>query len=105
MFVKNTNLLCQVLFRDNFLQSTINGSLPQSAYDVIISKILKETILFGMAVGSISSIIQKHYYSLGAQSKNCCFSLLQQKLLSGTLDLARGHVFPFQILALSIVKK
>lgn len=47
-----------------------NGLLVQSDYDVIISKILLETILFGAAVGSISRIVQNHHYSLGAQLKN-----------------------------------
>jgi hypothetical protein len=50
-------------------KDTINGLLVQSAYDVIISKILKETVLFGMAIGSISRTVQKHHYSLETQSK------------------------------------
>lgn len=73
VFVKNTNLLSGPLLRQLSTKDTINGSLLQSAYDVIISKILKETILFRMAVGCISSIIQKHYYSLGAQLKKLLF--------------------------------
>lgn len=106
MFVNNANLLSRVPpLRQLSTTDTINGLLVQSAYDVIISKILKETILFGVAVGSISRIVQKHHYSLGTQSKNClslkfncCRSLLQQNRnlqVSGTLDLDTGHSFPF----------
>lgn len=43
--------------------------MDQSAYDVTISKILKETVLFGVAVGSISRIVQKHHSSQRTQSK------------------------------------
>lgn len=106
MFVNNANLLNQVPpLRQLSTKDTINGLLVQSAYDVIISKILKETILFGVAVGSISRIVQKCHYSLGTQSKNClslkfncCCSLLQQNRnwqASGTLDLAPAHSFHF----------
>lgn len=116
MFVNNTNLLNQVPpLRQLSTKDTINGLLVQSAYDVIISKILKETILFRAAVGSISRIVQKHHYSPGTQSKhclslkfNCCRSLLQHNRnlqVSGTLDLATGHSFHFQSLALSIVER
>lgn len=56
MFVNNANLLNQVpRLRQLSTKDTINGLLVQSAYDVIISKILKETILFRAAVGSISN--------------------------------------------------
>lgn len=55
----------------SFLQSILfNGLLVQYDYDVIISKILLETILFGSAVGSILRIVQNHHYSLGTQLKN-----------------------------------
>lgn len=85
MFVNNANLLSQVPpLRQLSTKDSINGLLVQSAYDVIISKIMKETIFLVATVGSISRIVQKHHYSLGNQSKNylsfkfnCC-SLLQQ---------------------------
>ena len=72
MFVNNADLLSHVPpLRQLSTKDTINGLLVQSAYEVIISKILKETILFGTAVGSISRIVQKCHYSPGTQSKNC----------------------------------
>lgn len=72
MFVNNADLLSQVLpLRQLSIKDTINGLLLQSAYEVIISKILKETILCGAALGSISRIVQRRHYSPGTQSKNC----------------------------------
>ena len=66
MFINNADLLSQVPpLRHLSTKETINGLLVQSAYEVIISKILKETILFGVAVGSTSRIVQKHHYSPG----------------------------------------
>lgn len=67
-----------------------------------------------MAVGFISSIIQKNYYSLGVQSKKKCLVLSLNVVfhfhnrnfqVSGTLDLAAGHLFHFRTLAFRIMEK
>lgn len=62
MFINNADLR-QVPPWNTSTKETINGLLVQFAYEVIISKILKETILFGVAVGSTKNCTKAPLFS------------------------------------------